>query len=126
MTAAIAAARQGASVTILEKKEMPGKKILSTGNGRCNLTNMDMKAAYFRGGDPGTVKKVLASFGAEDTLRFFAGLGLLTKTRGTLVYPSNDQAASVREALAMELRRLHVDVRTGFAVCAVKRRRGSF
>ena len=65
MTAAIAAARQGASVTILEKKEMPGKKILSTGNGRCNLTNMDMKAAYFRGGDPGTVKKVLASFGAE-------------------------------------------------------------
>lgn len=126
MTAAIAAARQGASVTILEKKEMPGKKILSTGNGRCNLTNMDMKAAYFRGGDPGTVKKVLASFGAEDTLRFFAGLGLLTKTRGTLVYPSNDQAASVREALAMELRRLHVDVRTGFAVCAAEQKEGRF
>ena len=116
MTAAIAAARQGARVTILEKKEMPGKKILSTGNGRCNLTNMDMKAVYFRGGDSRIVEEVLAKFGPEDTLRFFEGLGLLTKTRGTLVYPASDQAAAVREALSMELKRLGVEVCTGMTV----------
>ena len=116
MTAAIAAARRGARVTILEKKEMPGKKILSTGNGRCNLTNMDMEAVYFRGGDRGTIEQVLAAFGPEDTLRFFAELGLMTKARGTLVYPVCDQAAAVREALAMELKRLGVEVRTGVTV----------
>ena len=107
MTAAIAAARRGARVTILEKKEMPG---------RCNLTNMDMEAVYFRGGDRGTIEQVLAAFGPEDTLRFFAELGLMTKARGTLVYPVCDQAAAVREALAMELKRLGVEVRTGVTV----------
>ena len=116
MTAAIAAARQGARVTILEKKEMPGKKILSTGNGRCNLTNMDMKAVYFRGGDSRIVEEVLAKFGPEDTLRFFEGLGLLTKTRGTLVYPASGPGSAVREALSMELKRLGVEVCTGMTV----------
>ena len=53
---------------------------------------------------------------SEDTLRFFEGLGLLTKTRGTLVYPASDQAAAVREALSMELKRLGVEVCTGMTV----------
>lgn len=126
MTAAIAAARQGASVTILEKKEMPGKKILSTGNGRCNLTNTDMRAVYFRGGERETVDKILSKFGPEDTLRFFAGMGLMTKTRGTLVYPVNDQAAAVREALAMELKRLDVQVCTGVTAERIQRSKGCF
>ena len=42
MTAAITAARNGAEVTVLEQNDRPGKKILSTGNGRCNLTNLQI------------------------------------------------------------------------------------
>lgn len=116
MAAAVSAARHGAAVTVMEKKEMPGKKILSTGNGRCNLTNMDMKAVYFRGGNREAIERVLASFGAEDTLRFFGEMGLMVKTRGTLVYPANDQAAAVREALSLEMKRMGVRVSVHTAV----------
>lgn len=126
MAAAVSAARRGASVTILEKKEMAGKKILSTGNGRCNLTNMDMKAVYFRGGDQESIQTVLSGFGSEDTLRFFSGMGLMTKTRGTLVYPCNDQAAAVREALSMELKRLGVQILTGTVVKKALSAKGRF
>lgn len=126
MTAAVSAARQGASVTVIEKKEMPGKKILSTGNGRCNLTNMNMGAVYYRGGDAQDIETVLSSFGAGDALRFFAELGLMTKKRGTLVYPANDQAAAVREALAMEMKRLGVQVCTLTEAKKVCKKKGRF
>ena len=52
MTAAIAAAREGADAVILEHTKRPGKKILSTGNGKCNLTNLDMRKDAFRGENP--------------------------------------------------------------------------
>lgn len=110
MTAAVFAARQGAYVTVLEQKDLTGKKILSTGNGRCNLTNLSMGPEYYRGGDSAFVGRVLEAFSAEDTLAFFESLGLETRARGTYVYPLSGQAAAVREALAMELRRREVQV----------------
>lgn len=55
LAASIAAAKKGAKVTLLEQKELVGKKILSTGNGRCNLTNLAMGPQYYRGGAPGIV-----------------------------------------------------------------------
>ena len=83
MLAAIAAAREGAKVTILEAKEKPGRKLLMTGNGRCNLTNLDPKLprSYY-GTDPETVRKlasgIFEQFSVSDTLAFFEELGLLT------------------------------------------------
>ena len=53
LMAAIAAAEQGAKVTLLEKNRQVGKKILVTGNGRCNLTNENQDEACYRGGEPG-------------------------------------------------------------------------
>lgn len=81
MTAAIFAARAGASVTILEHGPRLGKKILSTGNGRCNLTNLHMGRGVFprRRGRPaaaGFVSQALERFGVPETLAFFSGLGL--------------------------------------------------
>ena len=71
LTAGIMAARNGATVTILEQNEKPGRKICVTGNGRCNLTNQDMSWKYFHGEHPEFAKKILAQFSLEDTLRFF-------------------------------------------------------
>lgn len=110
MTAAIFAARSGAAVTILEQKEQLGKKILSTGNGRCNFTNAVMDASFFRGEDLSIVSPILEKFGAKDTLDFFRELGILPKERNGYYYPKSDQASAVQEVLRMELERLRVQI----------------
>lgn len=72
LVAAIAAARSNPKVqiTIYEQKDSVGKKILATGNGRCNLTNKDMKSSYYRSENIPFVEEVLEQFGYEDTIRF--------------------------------------------------------
>ena len=81
MVAAISAAREGAKVTIIEHQNKLGKKILSTGNGKCNLTNEYMAAECFRGEDLSIVDTVLKKFGYKETVSFFESLGVLTKSR---------------------------------------------
>ena len=82
LMAAITAARQGAAVTVLEQMEKPGKKLLVTGNGRCNLTNRKApEKNTYRGAEEDFVSRVLRKFPAEKTLEFFHGLGLLTRER---------------------------------------------
>lgn len=79
LVAAISAARAGASVTILEHKDRVGKKLLSTGNGRCNLTNAYMEIDCFRGEHVETVETVLKRFGYKETRSFFEELGVILK-----------------------------------------------
>ena len=80
LVAAISAARDGADVTIVEQKDRLGKKILSTGNGKCNLTNEYMVADCFRGDDTSIVLAVLEQFGYEKTIKFFEDLGAILKS----------------------------------------------
>ncbi len=110
IVAAIEAARtdRKAKVYILEQKEKLGKKILATGNGRCNLTNLDMTENAFRGDSGEIVTRVLQLFDQEQTLNFFSSLGLVTKCRDTYVYPRSDQAQTVVMLLEKELERLGV------------------
>lgn len=110
LMAAITAARNGAVVTVIEQKDQVGKKILSTGNGRCNLTNEYMALDCFRGDDLSIVSRVLDQFGYEETLAFFGELGVLLKNRNGYIYPISDQASSILEVLRMEVERLQVEV----------------
>lgn len=110
MMAAIQAARAGAEVTVLEHKDRVGKKLLSTGNGRCNLTNRYQEEACYRCGQAGFVREVLRQFSVEDTLEFFKGLGILPKDRNGYIYPNSDQASSVLEVLRMEMEHLGIRV----------------
>ena len=110
LVAAIQAARGGGEVTIIEQKEQLGKKILSTGNGKCNLTNEYMNLECFRGDDTSVVSKVLEQFGYEDTLSFFQELGVLLKNRQGYIYPISDQASTILDVLCYEIKRLNVCV----------------
>lgn len=110
LVAAITAAREGASVTIVEQKDRLGKKILSTGNGKCNLTNAYMDSSCFRGDDTAIVSNVLQTFGYHETLAFFEDLGVILKERQGYVYPISDQAATITDALCMEIKHLQVKV----------------
>lgn len=126
MMAAIHAARAGAEVTLLEHKDRVGKKILSTGNGRCNLTNLRQKAECYRCGVPGFSECALGQFGVRETLDFFRRLGIVTKDRNGYVYPNSDQASSVVEALAQEMECLSVKVRCQWEVRGAVKEEGDF
>lgn len=126
MTAAVTAARAGAKVTILEQNDIAGKKILSTGNGRCNLTNLNLNPTNYRGDSPGFAETALSTFGVQEALDFFAGIGVYTKCRGEYVYPLCDQASAVREAFVMELKHLGVRTVTGCRVEKIAWEKGNF
>lgn len=106
MTAAISAARSGAEVTILEGNDRLGKKILSTGNGKCNLGNMDLSVEQYNTDSPDILQGFLGKFGTNETIDFFRSLGLLVKEKNGYLYPLSEQASSVLDALRYEISRL--------------------
>lgn len=126
LVAAISAAREGANVTIVEQKEKLGKKILSTGNGRCNLTNEYMNEDCFRGDDVPVVSKVLKQFGYQETISFFEELGVILKERHGYVYPITEQAGTILDVLCMEINHLGVYVRLGESVTSIQKSERSF
>lgn len=110
LVAGIIATRNGADVLILEHKEKMGKKILATGNGRCNFTNEYMAEDCFRSEDRENVSTILNKFGTQNTLCFFEELGILPKNRNGYYYPKSNQAAAILDVLIMELKRLKVEM----------------
>ncbi len=117
MMAAITAARMGARVTLLEKMEKSGKKLLITGRGRCNLSNINMDASHYHCGQTDFVEKVLAQFNLDQTLDFFGKIGIPTKTeKEGKVIPWSEQSAAVLDTLLMEMEESGVVEKTGFAV----------
>ena len=111
--AAITAAREGCKVTILEHKDRVGKKILMTGNGKCNLTNTsDIEGKYY-GNDISRIYKIINSYPAKQTIDFFKEIGLYTKEkRDGGIYPVTEQASSVLDVLRTECRHLGINVIT--------------
>lgn len=123
LTAAIFAAQKGNQVTILEHKDRVGKKILMTGNGRCNLTNMSDFHEKYYSSDGTALKKIydtLVTFGAEDTRAFFKRLGLFTKEKKDGgVYPVSEQASVVLDTLRSACAQLGVQIITDCEVRAI-------
>lgn len=119
LMAAAVAASKGARVALLEHKDDIGKKILATGNGRCNFTNTDMSVNKFHG-SKALIKNGLSQFNYSDTIRFFKELGIPAYDNAGYIYPNSRQAASVVAAFRMELMRLHVDVKTGINITDIK------
>lgn len=127
MAAALTAALDPENqVTVLERQARVGRKLLATGNGRCNLTNLHMEHGHFHGGDPSFVIPALTRFPVADTLDFFRRLGLLTVAEPSgRVYPFSDQANSVVDVLRLGLDRMGVTLVPGAEVLSLtKKARG--
>ena len=105
--AAISAARAGAQVSIFERNALLGKKILLTGNGRCNLSNLRLDPSRYEGSAKKLAGAALAHFSVKDTIRFFEDIGIpvieAASARGdeSWLYPRVREAAAVRGALDM-------------------------
>jgi len=111
LVSAIFAARAGVTVTILEKNEKIGKKLLLTGSGKCNITNVTSNSDCFYSSNHSAVDKYLKQLSITKTLAFFREIGLLTRTKESYVYPYTEQASSVNELLLAELKRLKVKIK---------------
>ena len=122
MMAALTAAENGRSVLLLERQSRVGRKLLTTGNGRCNLTNYNTSPARYHGEDGGFCAYALRAFDVGSTLQYFASLGLLTVSEDSgRVYPMSNMAGSVLDVLRYGLEHPRIEVRTGQVVTAVKR-----
>ncbi|MBP3273709.1 MAG: aminoacetone oxidase family FAD-binding enzyme [Butyrivibrio sp.] len=110
MCAAIYAARNGAKVCIIEKNDCLGKKLSMTGNGRCNLTNLNMSEDCYNAAARSRMKDWLGTYGAEDVICFFKSLGVVVKSEDGYIYPVSGQAKTVVDALKNEIKRLGVEV----------------
>ena len=120
MMAAITAAREGVKVTILEHKDRIGKKILSTGNGRCNFTNTYQTPACYRSDNRDFAWNIIQKFNVEKTISFFKELGIYPKDRNGYLYPYSDQAAAILEVLQIEIAKLDICVMTEINVLDIQ------
>ena len=128
MAAAIAASAVGTNtVTLFERQARVGKKLLATGNGRCNLSNRGAGIEHYHGADPSFVLPALKEFPVEKTLELFRALGLYTVTEDSgRVYPYSDQANSVVDVLRFALDRSNLHLRTATEITGVRHDRGGF
>jgi len=125
---AVAVKKQNMNVTVTVYEKMPRilKKILVTGNGRCNLTNVGSSEKYFRG-DIEVLRYAFSKFPPESNIEFFNSLGLLTRTEAQgRVYPVSGQASAVVNALLCECERAGVRVLTDTEITEVRRSGNGF
>ena len=121
MLAALTAAENGHRVLLLERQSRVGRKLLATGNGRCNLSNYHVSPAHYHGG-AGFCDFALSQFDVGETLQYFASLGLLTVSEASgRIYPMSNMAGSVLDVLRYALERLEIDLQTGQTVTAVRK-----
>lgn len=125
LMAAITAARLGGRILLVEQKDHIGKKVLATGNGKCNFTNANMDVSYFHG-EKALIESVLSQFDQPKTLDFFHEIGIYPMNRNGYYYPASEQAGSVVTAFQNELCRLDVDLHLSETICDVKEKRGLY
>ncbi len=128
MAAALAAAEnQETQVILMERQTRVGRKLLSTGNGRCNLTNLHAGNRSYHGNAPEFAKYAISKFPPEAALSWFRCLGLLTVAEDSgRVYPYSDQANSVVDVLRFGLEQPNIRVKLGFEVEKVKKTPNGF
>lgn len=126
--AAIACARATGrgSVMILEKQPRTGRKLLATGNGRCNISNENVSPEHYHG-DRVIAESVLRSFSVSDMKDFFGSLGVLLRSdQEGRIYPCSNQAVTILDGLKRECSALGVIERCSFMPRSIKKDKNGF
>ena len=128
MAAALAAAENpGVQVHIFERQARVGKKLLATGNGRCNLSNIHADLAHYHGNRAEFCQNALCRFDVNTTLKWFSSLGLCTVTEESgKIYPYSDQANSVVDVLRLALEKPNITLHLGAEVDKIRHVDGAF
>ena len=128
MAAALAAAEnEKVQVILFERQARLGRKLQATGNGRCNLTNLNAGVNGYHGDDAEFAQKALTAFDVTHTLNWFHSLGLFTVAESSgRVYPYSDQANSVVDVLRFALDKKNIRLELGFEVTKIRKKDGGF
>ena len=126
LMAAIYAAENGAKVRLLEQNDRIGKKILVTGNGKCNLSNTDTSLEHYVSHDPKALETVFGEFSFLDTQRFFETCGIMFKNRNGWLYPYAEQAQAVVTVLERKAREVGVSIKTREHVVSITKEDSGF
>ena len=114
------------STVIIERQARVGKKLLATGNGRCNITNRNASPEHYQG-DETIIKSVLERFSPNDCEKFFARIGILFRDEDDgRVYPYSNQASTVLDGMRLNCERLGISEICGFEIKQIKKNNGFF
>lgn len=122
LAAALSASKRlgGDNIIIIEKQPRVGRKLLGTGNGRCNISNSDMTAEHYHG-DRAIIDSVMSSFSVQNMKRFCSGFGLLLKEDSEgRIYPHSNQASTVLDCIRIQLMNLGVKELCGTSVSGIE------
>lgn len=125
--AAISAKNENTDVTIYEKEKRVGRKILATGNGRCNMTNTTASYNDYHSLDIKFIYPMIERFWVDQTLDFFENIGILWKEEDDgKVYPYSDTASAVLDVLRQKLEKSGVITECEFGVKKIKKQNNQF
>lgn len=116
----------GGNVIVLEKNDRTGKKIVATGNGRGNITNLELSAANYHsvGGDENLI--AVEKYGNKSIIPFFSSLGVSVSAEGNRVYPSSMQASSLLDMMRLRLGYLKTEIATLSECLDIKPQKNGF
>ncbi len=121
MFAAITAAKEGGHVTLIERKDRIGKKILATGNGKCNFTNKEIRSSDYRSQQEGVFSDYVSQFNEADTIALFQNMGMMVKEKNGYCYPRSEQAATVLDILRLQIEDYGIKVLTNIYPISIKK-----
>ena len=127
LMAAITCAEKSLRVLILEGNSRPGAKLLVSGGGRCNVTNLKVTEKDYRSGDARTVRNILSAFPSDRAVQFFKDLDVpLVLEEGTKYFPKSQSAQTVLDALLRAARARGVTIEVKKKVTQIFHRAGLF
>ena len=128
IAAAIYAKRENSAcnVQVFERSDRILKKLLATGNGRCNLSNTDMSGRHYFSHSPEYINKILSAFTPEEERQFFESIGIIFCEENGRIYPYSRRANAVADALRFECGHLGVKIRTNAFVEKIEKSEHGF
>lgn len=121
---ALFACKGNDEVTVIEHNDKLLKKILSTGNGKCNFTNTKLEPSNYHYNERAI--KFIERFNQFDTIKFFNSIGVIEYIRDGYTYPNSEQAASIRNSLLMELERYDANILLNTYVTEISKNKDVF
>lgn len=126
MMAAITAAELNKKVLLLEAGEKPGRKLLATGNGRCNFTHKNISGNDYYTDAPNVLEDVFKEYTSEAVIELFESMGMLSKNLNDYIYPFSETAATVLDILRIRLQENNCDIRTECDVHFIEKKKKYF
>lgn len=127
MMAVIQAAKENRSVILIEKNPTLGRKILATGNGRCNVTNRLAEKSRYHGGDQNFIEQVLKQFDQFQTQKFFENLGVVLKEEDNgRIFPRTNSAQTIVDALMEKIGEENIAVKNDVSVKKIEKSKSDF